>query len=80
MAFGDAGHHISAGPDCLIEHRVWIFDGEDHPDRSCSLDFGNGVGVVLDPEHRAIDRELGDGEVPIVTIQSVHLDSVEGAL
>ena len=64
MFFGDGGHDGGSGCDGLIEHYDWILDGKDHPDRSCSPGFRTGTGVALEPEHRAADRELRDGDVP----------------
>ena len=36
--------------------------------------------IALDPEHRSPDRELGDGEAPVVGGETVYLNRADGGL
>src|ERR1700737_1899512 len=52
--------HGGSRRDRLLEHRVWIVDRENHPNRFHTTALRAGVDVVLDPENRTLDRELRD--------------------
>ena len=64
VLFLDRRHRRRAGGDRLLEYCVWIVDRQDHPHRSGTTGVRTGVGIMLDPEQRPADRELGDFNGP----------------
>jgi hypothetical protein len=77
MLFIDRCDNSRPGGDGLLEHRVRILGGQDHPNRSSSEDLGTGVGLVRDPEVRSPDREVSN-DLAGVVLDTMELDRAEG--
>src|ERR1700736_2544000 len=69
--------HSGSRGDRLLEHRFWIVDREDHPNRLSAPAPRAGVDVLLDPENRTLDRELRDSNAFAIAVESVQLDRAE---